>query len=116
MSAFQPQSVVDYASVQEKDASAVQAKLLEVMQSNDAFEVGVVALLEQYLDEQIANVSVDIDAQLALLKLYLVHPAKSNADKVAKVLVKGIMASPSPFFTGASTLVTEALREVRIDR
>ncbi|KAL3666780.1 hypothetical protein V7S43_008400 [Phytophthora oleae] len=109
MPAFQQQTIVDFVTVE--GASATQQKLQLVHNGRGFCEQDSVSTLETYLAEQVQNKSVDIDANLALLKLYQVYPATINAENVAKVLVKGVMSLPSTFFTGASTMVPESIRE-----
>ncbi|RLN97630.1 hypothetical protein BBJ28_00023566 [Nothophytophthora sp. Chile5] len=110
MPAFQQQSIVDFTTAE--SASATQQQLLAAHNGRGFCDEAVVTVLEAYLAEQVQNSTVDIDADLALLKLYLVYPATADADQVAKVLVKGIMAMPSTFFTGVTTMLPENIREV----
>ncbi|KAE9330563.1 hypothetical protein PF008_g15705 [Phytophthora fragariae] len=109
MPAFQQQTIVDFVSAE--GASATQQQLQAVHNGRGFCEQASVKVLETYLAEQVKNSTVDIDANLALLKLYQVYPATANAENVATVLVKGVMALPSTFFTGASTMVPENIRE-----
>lgn len=111
MPAYKTQTQVDFAAV---DApTETQQKLQAALGGNNAYDEAVVDLLAQYLAEQVKGAFVDIDASLALLKLFLVYPGKASAEQVAQVLVKAVMAMPSPFFTGASTMVPVDTREVR---
>lgn len=114
MVAIQAPKAVSFAAVADADASPAQAQLRALEASSGLYVEAAVTALEAYLAEQIAGATVDADANLALLKLYLVFPARTDAAKVAAVLLKGVQATPSPFFTGATTLVPESLREVRI--
>ncbi|RLN72301.1 hypothetical protein BBJ28_00021655 [Nothophytophthora sp. Chile5] len=109
MPAFQQQSIVDFTTTE--SASATQQQLLAAHNGRGFCDEAVVTVLEAYLAEQVQNSTVDIDADLALLKLYLVYPSTADADHVAKVLVKGIMAMPSTFFTGATTMLPDSIRE-----
>ncbi|GMF51587.1 unnamed protein product [Phytophthora fragariaefolia] len=111
MPAFQQQTTVDFVAAQ--SASATQQQLQAVHNGRGFCEQASVKVLETYLAEQVKGKTVDVDANLALLKLYQVYPATANAENVATVLVKGVMALPSTFFTGASTMVPENIREVR---
>jgi translation initiation factor 3 subunit K len=111
MPAFQQQTTVDFVTA--KEASATQQQLQTVHNGRGFCEQANMAALETYLAEQVQNSTVDIDANLALLKLYQVYPVTVNAEKVATVLIKGVMALPSTFFTGASTMVPESIHEVR---
>ncbi|TMW68398.1 hypothetical protein Poli38472_005866 [Pythium oligandrum] len=109
MVAFKPQTIVDYTTV--ASPSATQKTLLAAFESNAAYDQSVVQTLEQYVDEQIQTATVDVDANLALLKLYLVYPEAANVDKIQKVLLKAITALPSSFFLGAAAIVPESFRE-----
>uniref|UniRef100_K3WRP7 Eukaryotic translation initiation factor 3 subunit K n=1 Tax=Globisporangium ultimum (strain ATCC 200006 / CBS 805.95 / DAOM BR144) TaxID=431595 RepID=K3WRP7_GLOUD len=111
MAAFPTQTLVSYTALDAQTASPVQQKLLAFYESNSFYDAAAVADFEVYLAEQISASTIDIDANLALLKLYSLFPEHLDVDKVAKVLVKGIQALPSTFFTGASTVVPESIRE-----
>lgn len=113
MAAFTAPTPVNFATIAEADASPVQLQLRALEQTAGLYTEDAVAALEAYLAEQLAGASVDADANLALLKLYLIFPERADAAKVAAVLLKGVQVTPSPFFTGATTLVPESLREVR---
>ncbi|CEG48674.1 translation initiation factor subunit k [Plasmopara halstedii] len=109
MPAFQQQAIVDFMTT--KYPTTTQQQLQSVHNNRGFCDLTNVELLEAYLAEQLQNKTVDIDANLALLKLYLVYPATANATVVAKILAKGIMAIPSTFFSGASTMIPENIRE-----
>lgn len=111
MPAYKTPTLVDFASV--AAPSETQQKLQAAFRGAGAYDEAVVGLLAPYLAEQVAGAFVDVDASLALLKLFLVYPATTDAAQVAQVLVKAITALPSPFFTGASTMVPADVREVR---
>ena len=110
MPAFKQETIVDF--VQTDDASATQQQLLEVYHGRGFCEEANVKVLETYLTEQVQHSFVDIDPNLALLKLYQLYPSTSNAENVTHVLVKSIMMLPSTFFTGASTMIPESTSEV----
>lgn len=112
MPAYKQPTLVDYTAADQASASDVQKKLLAAHNSNNAYDEAVVPLLEAYVAEQVKNSTVDVDADLALLKLYLVYPGKTNVEKVTQVLVKGVTALPSTFFTGATTMIPTSVREV----
>ncbi|TYZ51667.1 hypothetical protein PybrP1_003409 [[Pythium] brassicae (nom. inval.)] len=111
MAAFTAPTPISFATVAEADASAVQLQLRALEQTAGLYTEDAVVALEAYLAEQLAGATVDADANLALLKLYLIFPERADAAKVAAVLLKGVQATPSPYFTGATTLVPESLRE-----
>jgi hypothetical protein len=112
MPAYKKQTIVDYTTVDAQQASPAQKQLLEAYEGRGFFNESVVKTLEAYLAEQLANGSVDIDADLALLKLYLVYPATANVEHITSVLVKAVATLPSAFFSGVSSIVPESFREV----
>lgn len=109
MAAYKKQTVLDYTTQQ---TTAAQKALFEAYESRGFFDQSVVKTLEAYIAEQVANGSVDIDADLALLKLYLVYPAVANVEHITSVLIKAVATLPSTFFSGASAIVPETFREV----
>ncbi|TDH73073.1 uncharacterized protein CCR75_005254 [Bremia lactucae] len=109
MPAYLQQTIVNLVTV--KDASTTQQALQNMHSGVGLCKQDCIEVLETYLAEQVENKTVDIDANLALLKLYQMYPSVASAKNVALVLIKGIMALPSTFFTGASTMVPENIRE-----
>ncbi|CAH0473312.1 unnamed protein product [Peronospora belbahrii] len=109
MPAFKHQTIVDFVTLE--DASITQQKLLSIHHDRGFCEQIHVQILETYLTEQVQNSFVDIDANLALLKLYQLYPSTIKAENVVNVLVKGIMTLPSTFFTGATTMIPESTSE-----
>ncbi|KAJ0404316.1 hypothetical protein P43SY_003229 [Pythium insidiosum] len=109
--AFARYTSVDYTAVDAQTATAAQKALPAAVESNQLYSETAVDAFEAYLAEQLATKTVDADANLALLKLYLVFPARASADKIASVLFKNATALPSTSFLGASAIVPESFRE-----
>ncbi|GLE10403.1 hypothetical protein PINS_up022504 [Pythium insidiosum] len=102
MTAFARYTSVDYTTADAQAATAAQKTLIAAVESNQLYSETAVDAFEAYLAEQVATKTVDADANLALLKLYL---------KIAHALVKNVTALPSTSFLGASAIVPESFRE-----
>merc|ERR1719433_2316046 len=72
--------------------------------------------LEPYLQEQLKTNTYDLDANLAILKLYLLYPEETNVDKMEGILIKALMAFPATDFSLCMYQIPEkhhqSLREV----
>lgn len=66
--------------------------------------------LEAYVDEQVANSTYSLDANLALLRFYQINPPSTKVALVAKVLLKAIMQLPNPDFKACVHLLSERLQ------
>ncbi|CAI5999860.1 unnamed protein product [Closterium sp. NIES-65] len=63
--------------------------------------------LEKHVDDQIANGTYDLDANLTLLRLYMFEPARVNVRKISGVLIKAMMALPRTDVTLCLCLIPE---------
>lgn len=82
------------------------AQLLETSRYN----IETIEKLESHLNDQIERkTNYDLDANLALLKLYQFFPEKLQKTSVSKVLAKALMNLPSNDFILAMYLVPEQL-------
>jgi len=63
-------------------------------------------ILEQYVTQQVREGSYDLDANMALLKLYQFYPNSISNEVVLSVLLKGMMALPEPHFIMYKSLVS----------
>lgn len=63
------------------------------------YEKATLQLLVAYLGEQMSSGSYDLEANLAILKLYAIYPEESNNDVTQKVLLKAMMNYPSTDFS-----------------
>lgn len=109
---FKKQTIVDYTTTDKQKATAAQKTLIAIYEGDNAFDITLVKALESYLDEQLTSSTNDVDANLALLKMYLVYPETTNVQKIAQVLTKCVMLFPSSAFNGASAIIPETFREV----
>eukprot|EP01097_Dermamoeba_algensis_P005270 TRINITY_DN3343_c0_g1_i3.p1 TRINITY_DN3343_c0_g1~~TRINITY_DN3343_c0_g1_i3.p1 ORF type:complete len:225 (+),score=47.83 TRINITY_DN3343_c0_g1_i3:33-677(+) len=86
------------------DAKAI-AQLLE----RSRYNVDILPDLEAYLDKQLNEKTYDLEANLAILKLYQFSPDKIKPQIVAKIVVKALMNMPNPDFLFTSSLIPEKL-------
>jgi len=65
--------------------------------------------LESYVKEQIQQNFYDLEANLAVLKLYQYQPSLSNTDIISKILIKSLMALPANDFSLCMFLIPDQL-------
>jgi len=68
-------------------------------------------ILEKYVMQQVREGSYDLDANMALLKLYQFYPSHLQNDIVLSVLLKGMMALPEPDFVMYKSLISSLTDE-----
>ncbi|KAL3701374.1 hypothetical protein R1sor_019396 [Riccia sorocarpa] len=66
--------------------------------------------LESYVQEQVAEKTYSLDANLCLLRLYQFEPARLNVHVITRILVKALMALPAPDFNLCMFLIPERLQ------
>ena len=74
---------------------------------SNRYDPSIVPQLEAYVETQCADQTYDIEANLALLKLYQFHPETLKVPLVAKVLVKALMNLPQTDYLACMYLVPE---------
>jgi len=72
---------------------------------NHRYNPEILPNLEAYVDYQIANQSYDLDANLAIMKLYQFNPQTTNHAVMAKILAKSLMALPESDFMLCTYLI-----------
>ena len=80
--------------------------------SKQRYNPEVLPQLEAYVGEQCAKGSYDLEANLAVLKLYQFHPDKNNVGVVAKILVKALMNLPNTDFLLCTYLIPDRVQEL----
>ncbi|KXZ47474.1 hypothetical protein GPECTOR_35g912 [Gonium pectorale] len=78
----------------------------------DRYSPEKLPLLEQHVDEQVANRTWNLDANVALLRFYQFSPASVKPQLIVKILVKAIMQAPNPDYKYCITLLPERLQQV----
>lgn len=69
------------------------------MSGDGRYDVEILPQLEKYLDEQLEKATYDLEANLAILKLYLLYPDHAKAAVYEGILVKALMAFPATDFS-----------------
>lgn len=85
-------------AVEEAQKRAEQVK--EILASPNVFtDTDLLAVLEQFLDDQMIYPQFyDIDANLAVLKQYLIFPRVSKTEVIRQILIKALMHLPATDF------------------
>mmetsp|Transcript_36959 Transcript_36959/g.80799 ORF Transcript_36959/g.80799 Transcript_36959/m.80799 type:complete len:230 (+) Transcript_36959:58-747(+) len=74
-------------------------EIAALLQDENRFEKENAAALERFVDRQLVEDGLyDLEANLALLKIYLIYPQECKVEYLQKVLVKAIMALPETHF------------------
>ncbi|RLN16993.1 eukaryotic translation initiation factor 3 subunit K [Panicum miliaceum] len=63
--------------------------------------------LEKFVNEQVSSQTYNLDANLSLLRLYQFEPERMSIQIVARILIKALMAMPSPDFSLCLFLIPE---------
>eukprot|EP00906_Rhabdomonas_costata_P001548 RCo002559 len=84
-----------------------KAVLLQPGFYRNAFEPAVVDRLEDNLNLQLKDGLFDLEANLALLKLYQLFPERANVEGIRKVLLKSLMYLKDNAFTLALYLIPD---------
>eukprot|EP00446_Apocalathium_sp_SHHI-4_P030730 CAMPEP_0177224428 /NCGR_PEP_ID=MMETSP0367-20130122/39013_1 /TAXON_ID=447022 ORGANISM="Scrippsiella hangoei-like, Strain SHHI-4" /NCGR_SAMPLE_ID=MMETSP0367 /ASSEMBLY_ACC=CAM_ASM_000362 /LENGTH=216 /DNA_ID=CAMNT_0018674465 /DNA_START=64 /DNA_END=714 /DNA_ORIENTATION=- len=71
----------------------------ELLDGDDRYEVASVEVLEEHLKGQLERGTYDLDANLAILKLYLLFPGETKGDVLEAILLKALMAFPAADFS-----------------
>ncbi|KAK9697396.1 hypothetical protein RND81_08G035700 [Saponaria officinalis] len=66
--------------------------------------------LENYVNEQVANGTYSLDANLCLLRIYQFEPQKTSTQIIARILIKALMAMPAPDFSLCLFLIPERVQ------
>jgi translation initiation factor 3 subunit K len=83
------------------------AEAQSIVQSLHRYSPESAAALEAAVEEQVEQVTYDLDVNMALLKIYQFNPELYNKDVVVNILIKCIMALPQPDFTLCVSMLTE---------
>eukprot|EP00029_Vermamoeba_vermiformis_P013750 TRINITY_DN8677_c0_g1_i1.p1 TRINITY_DN8677_c0_g1~~TRINITY_DN8677_c0_g1_i1.p1 ORF type:complete len:210 (+),score=69.57 TRINITY_DN8677_c0_g1_i1:23-652(+) len=79
------------------------SKLLQA----DRYSPEIIPQLEKYVQEQVDKKTYNLEANMALLKLYQFHTEKANVKIISQILIKALMNMPSTDFLLASYLISE---------
>merc|ERR1711865_44886 len=69
-----------------------------LMAGGGRYDVEVLPHLEEHLEEQLEKATYNLEANLAILKLYLLNPNEAKVKVYEGILVKALMAFPATDF------------------
>jgi translation initiation factor 3 subunit K len=75
--------------------------------SNSRYDSSIIPELEKYVQYQVEKNTFDLEANLALLKLYQFYPEKTNNYIISQILIKAMMNLPNTDFLLCMYLVSE---------
>ena len=87
--------------------ASLTAESAAALLASSRYDPAIIPQLEAYVDAQCASQTYDLDANLALLKLYQFHPEQLKAAAVAKVLAKALMNLPATDYLACTYMVPE---------
>lgn len=73
-------------------------KIAQLLDECGRYDANILPDLQEHLDRQLKTSTYDLDANLALLKLYLLYPEEAKVDVIERVLLKALMAFPATDF------------------
>ena len=82
--------------------------------SKQRYNPEILPQLEAYVAAQCEGGTYDLDANLAVLKLYQFHPDTTNVAVVSKILLKALMRLPSTDYLTCSYLIPERVQEMEL--
>eukprot|EP00927_Polykrikos_kofoidii_P043152 TRINITY_DN3720_c0_g4_i1.p1 TRINITY_DN3720_c0_g4~~TRINITY_DN3720_c0_g4_i1.p1 ORF type:complete len:221 (+),score=37.75 TRINITY_DN3720_c0_g4_i1:61-723(+) len=78
-------------------------QIKKLLQGTGRYDINILPDLQAHLDEQLKTGSYDVEANLALLKLFLLHPTEldkeARVEIMERVLLKALMAFPAADFS-----------------
>jgi translation initiation factor 3 subunit K len=83
------------------------AKIDSLLKGSERYAPETVEVLQEYVKEQLNKGEYSLDANLALLKLYLLYPESTNMEAIEGVLLKALMAFPATDFSLCMYLIPE---------
>jgi translation initiation factor 3 subunit K len=88
-------------------AAALTPESAATLLEKQRYDAAILPQLEAYVDAQCSGEGYDLDANLAVLKLYQFHPEQLKVPTVAKILVKALMNLPSTDYLACTYLLPE---------
>merc|ERR1719191_1778744 len=70
----------------------------QLLSGGGRYDIDILPQLEEYLQEQLDKGTYDLDANLAILKLYLLYPEEAKVSVYEGILLKALMAFPATDF------------------
>merc|ERR1719191_1245278 len=70
----------------------------QLLSGGGRYDIDILPQLEEYLQEQLDKATYDLEANLAILKLYLLYPEEAKVRVYEGILVKALTAFPATDF------------------
>ncbi|KAF4357517.1 hypothetical protein F8388_002415 [Cannabis sativa] len=100
----------DVAPVPKQAPQQQVAQMVEQLLAVNPYNPEILSELENYVNEQVSSQTYSLDANLCLLRLYQFEPERMSSQIVARILVKALMAMPSPDFGLCLFLIPERVQ------
>ncbi|KAL3532746.1 hypothetical protein ACH5RR_006267 [Cinchona calisaya] len=91
-------------------AAAAASFTVEQLVAVNPYNPDILPDLENFVNEQAASKTYNLDANLCLLRLYQFEPDRMSTQIVARILVKALMAMPAPDFSLCLFLIPERVQ------
>jgi len=88
---------------------SIKANLAQSLSGIERYNPNNIATLENYVQVQVDDNGYDLEANLALLKLYQFNPTMLNLEFVCKVLLKSLANLPHSDFLLCKSLLSEKI-------
>ncbi|KAJ8673087.1 hypothetical protein QAD02_004348 [Eretmocerus hayati] len=92
-------------------AEAMKQKLVEMLKGIERYNPENLSTLEKYVDIQVSENAYDLDANLAVLKLYQMNPQTYNKDVTCKILLKALTNLPHTDFVLCKCLLNQRIMQ-----
>ena len=89
----------------------IKASLDKALKGIERYNPNNIPTLERYVDVQVEENGYDLEANLALLKLYQFNPSNLNKEYVCKVLLKSLANLPHSDFLLCKSLLSQEILE-----
>ncbi|XP_012257958.2 eukaryotic translation initiation factor 3 subunit K [Athalia rosae] len=92
-------------------ADAMRQTIVEMLKGIERYNPDNLATLEKYVEIQSRENAYDLEANLAVLKLYQLDPQRFNQDVTCQILLKALTNFPHTDFVLCKCLLTEKIMQ-----
>ncbi|XP_058799311.1 eukaryotic translation initiation factor 3 subunit K [Phymastichus coffea] len=92
-------------------AEAMKQKLVEMLKGIERYNPENLSLLQKYVEIQVNENAYDLDANLAVLKLYQLNPPQFDKDVTCQILLKALTNLPHTDFVLCKCLLNERIMQ-----
>ena len=90
-----------------------EKKIAELLKTS-RYDPAILEQLEPYVTAQCTGGTYDLDANLAVLKLYQFHPEFNNVPVVVRILLKALMNLPATDYLMCTCLIPDRVHELEV--